>query len=49
MSFIEGWQDQAAVDRHVASEHFNRICAQMSNYMEAGMTITQYRENEAGL
>ena len=48
MSFIERWQDQAAVDRHLATEHFNRICAQISNYMEAGMTITRYREREAG-
>ena len=48
MSFIERWRDQAALDQHMASEPFNRLCAQMGNYLEQPMTITRYRESEAG-
>ena len=48
MSFIEAWEDQTAIDRHNASEHFNRICAQISNYMEGAMQITRYRQSGAG-
>ncbi|AOA58105.1 putative quinol monooxygenase [Acinetobacter larvae] len=30
--FIEEWQDRAALDAHVASEHFQRLVAQIDQF-----------------
>lgn len=33
--FIEAWQDEAALDAHVASEHFQRLVPQIDAYSVA--------------
>lgn len=31
-AFIESWQDQAALDAHMASEHFGRLLPALEDY-----------------
>ena len=42
MTFIEEWRDQAAIDYHNSTEHFNRICAQLGNYTAGPMKVNLY-------
>lgn len=44
LTFIEEWKDQAAVDVHADSEHFQRIIPLLSDMTEEAIEITLYRE-----
>ncbi|MDR5019686.1 putative quinol monooxygenase [Yersinia rochesterensis] len=37
--FIEEWPDQAALDRHYASEHFRRLVPQINQYQRKECTL----------
>ncbi len=41
--FIEEWRDQAAVDRHMASEHYQRIIPQLAGLFESEKLVDLYR------
>jgi len=38
--FIEEWEDRAALDRHVASEHFQRLVPQIEAYIRQSPVFT---------
>ncbi|MEN1758913.1 putative quinol monooxygenase [Anoxynatronum sibiricum] len=42
-TFIEEWQDQAAIDRHNASEHFVRIVPQLAAFREGPSEVRLYQ------
>mgnify|MGYP000829100916 CR=1 FL=1 len=44
LTFIEEWKDQAAVDVHADSEHFQRIIPLLSDMTEEAIEISLYRE-----
>lgn len=44
LTFIEEWEDQAAIDRHNQSEHFTRIVPQLGKLTVAGSTVDCYTE-----
>ena len=44
LTMIEIWADKAAIDRHNASEHFQRIFPQMGQYAAEKPTIDVYVE-----
>lgn len=44
LTFIEEWKDQAAVDVHADSEHFQRIIPVLGNMAEEAIEISLYRE-----
>ncbi|MBR1457584.1 MAG: antibiotic biosynthesis monooxygenase [Oscillospiraceae bacterium] len=45
-SFLESWKDQAAIDAHNASEHFQRIVPQLAALREETQTVEFYTEVE---
>lgn len=45
LTFIERWQDQQAIDAHVASPHFQRIVPQL-NGLTREQELRLYREVE---
>lgn len=44
LTFIEEWKDQAAVDVHADSEHFQHIIPLLSDMAEEAIEISLYRE-----
>jgi quinol monooxygenase YgiN len=42
-AFIEAWEDQAALDRHMKSAHFERIVPQMARLKVRPSEINVYR------
>lgn len=44
LTFIEEWKDQAAVDIHADSEHFQRIIPLLGAMTEEAIEISLYRE-----
>ena len=42
-SFIEAWENQDLLDRHMTSEHFQRIVPQMASLREKPAEINVYR------
>lgn len=44
MTMIEMWEDKAAIDRHNASEHFQRIFPQMGTFAAEKPSIDVYVE-----
>lgn len=40
--FIEGWENQAAIDRHNASAHFTSALPKLGRLSKAEMTIETY-------
>lgn len=38
--FIEEWPDQAALDRHCATEHFRRLVPQINHYQRQDCSVT---------
>jgi len=43
-TFIEVWQDQAAIDRHNASEHFTRVVPQLAAFREGPSEVRLYQK-----
>ena len=41
-AFIESWQDQAALDAHMASEHFGRLLPALGAYSTGEPQIAVY-------
>lgn len=41
--FIECWKDQAAIDTHVATEHFTRIVPQFAAMFDDAESVTRYQ------
>ncbi|AEF85058.1 antibiotic biosynthesis monooxygenase domain protein [Treponema primitia ZAS-2] len=42
--FIEEWENQAVLDKHMASEHFTRIIPQIGKFKTKDMTIQLLEE-----
>ncbi len=42
--FIEDWQDQAAIDAHNATEHFQRIIPQFATLFDDKEQVELYRQ-----
>ena len=43
LTFIEEWENLEAIERHNASEHFNRIVPQMSELREGPSEVNLYQ------
>lgn len=43
LTFIEVWQDQAAIDIHNASEHFNQIIPKLGKLCSTEIQINIYK------
>ena len=44
LSFIEEWKDEAAIEHHGSSEHFQRIIRILEGYAVHGIEITLYKD-----
>lgn len=44
LTFIEEWEDMEAVERHNASEHFNKIVPKMKELREPSSEVTLYKK-----
>ena len=44
LSFIEEWEDRAALDGHIAAPHFKEIMPTLISFTEKPMEITTYRK-----
>ena len=41
---FEEWKDEEAIELHNNSEHFTRICPQLSKYCVGDSVVTFYKE-----
>lgn len=42
LTFIEEWKDKAALNKHMKTEHFVRIMAELAKFQEKDMEINIY-------
>ena len=43
LTFIEEWQDQATLDKHLASKHFTELFPKLTELVEEPSEITIYK------
>lgn len=44
LTFIEEWENQEVLDKHMASKHFNELFPQLGNLLEEPSEITLYQK-----
>ena len=44
VAMLEEWKDEEAIELHNNSEHFTRICPQLSKYCVGDSGVTFYKE-----
>lgn len=44
VAMFEEWKDEEAIELHNNSEHFTRICPQLSKYCVGDSVVTFYKE-----
>ena len=46
LTFIEEWENQEALDKHMASGHFTELFPQLGEFLEKPTEINRYRKVE---
>ncbi len=46
LTFIEEWEDQAAIDFHNSTPHYTTLCPKLAEYRIGSMDLTRYQPVE---